>query len=261
MLAVGAPVAAAMGLELSSSELAAAAVVGAGAAMLPDVDHPQATVARSLGPVTYALSKMFAKAFGGHRNGTHSLLFAAGAALFVHELLARTDGPWAALALTFFFSSLLVRTLTEADGAMCAALAAILAATLVSVAPDTGWLPWAVGMGCLWHMLADMVTPEGCPPAWPLSKARVAIPVVGHTGDWRERGIASAAGLACCWLLAVGVFSPVYRDADPAQAAPREQQRDHRPGKHDRPRRDRIRMPELLPGSSLLKRPGDRRAV
>ena len=220
MVAVGAPVAAQLGLTLSGPELAAAAVVGAGASMLPDVDHPNATVAHSLGPVTHVISKVFAKVFGGHRNGTHSLMFAGAAALATHLLLAGTGGPWAALGLTFFFCSLLVRTLTDADGLVCAAVSAILACTLVAVAPGDGWLVWAVGMGCLWHMLGDIVTPEGTPPLWPVSKVRLAVPLVGHTGDWREKGIATAAGAATCWMLWVGVFAPAYVRPAAAVAAP-----------------------------------------
>lgn len=222
MLAVGAPVAAWCGVTLTASDLAGCAVVGAGAAMLPDVDHPQATVARSLGPVTYALSRVVAKLSGGHRNGTHTIPFAILVALGLGWLLDATGGPWAALAICFFFSSLVVRTLTEAHGAVCAAVSAIVAATIVAVAPGEEWIPWAVGFGCLLHLLGDVVTPEGVPVLWLPGRRfpRVSVPLVGHCGDWRENAIAGLAGLACCWLMLSAVFLPVYRSPAPAQAKP-----------------------------------------
>jgi membrane-bound metal-dependent hydrolase YbcI (DUF457 family) len=54
--------------------LAAAATVGAAAALLPDLDIESSTVSNSLGPVTRLLSRVVALVSGGHRGGTHSLL-------------------------------------------------------------------------------------------------------------------------------------------------------------------------------------------
>ncbi len=53
--------------------------VCAGAAVLPDIDHPASTVARCLGPLTGLLARIVVIVSGGHRRGTHS---AVGAALF-----------------------------------------------------------------------------------------------------------------------------------------------------------------------------------
>jgi membrane-bound metal-dependent hydrolase YbcI (DUF457 family) len=222
MLAVGAPVAAWCGVTLSAADLAGCAVVGAGAAMLPDVDHPSATVAQSLGPVTHTLSRVVSKLFGGHRNGTHTIPFAILVAVALSWLLADTSGPWAALGICFFFTSLVVRTLTDAHGGVCAAVSAIVAATIVAVAPGEAWIPWAVGFGCVLHLLGDVVTPEGVPILWLPGRRfpRLSFPIVGHTGDWRENAIASVAGLACCWLMATAVFLPIYQDPPAAKAQP-----------------------------------------
>ena len=213
-LAAGVPALDAMGHSLSVPEIAAGTVVAAGAAMLPDLDHPQATVSHSLGKVTETISHFFAKAMGGHRNGSHSLLFAALVGAGLAWGLSNSNGPWLALGITFFFCSLVVRTLTEADGLICAALSAIIAATLITVAPNQDWLFFAVLIGCLLHDLGDILTPEGVPPLWPLSHARLSVPVIGHTGDWREKVIASACGLAACWLLAVNVYAPLWSQRD-----------------------------------------------
>ncbi|HEY9472229.1 MAG TPA: metal-dependent hydrolase, partial [Mycobacteriales bacterium] len=79
--------------------LAAGTVVAAGAALLPDLDHPRATVARSLGPVTGALSKVVAAVSGGHRQATHSVagvLLAAG----LFGVAGSAGGWWAWVPVT-----------------------------------------------------------------------------------------------------------------------------------------------------------------
>src|SRR5579859_3401709 len=47
----------------------AGALVTAGAALLPDADHPSATIAHSLPPVSRALCAGIGAVSGGHRNG------------------------------------------------------------------------------------------------------------------------------------------------------------------------------------------------
>ncbi len=56
-------------------------VLCAGAALLPDLDHPSGLMADTLGPVTHLLARGVAQAAGGHRQATHSLLFGLAAAL------------------------------------------------------------------------------------------------------------------------------------------------------------------------------------
>lgn len=208
------------GTSLSIPEIAAGTVVCAGASMLPDLDHPQATAARSLGPVTGVMSKALNTVAGGHRQGSHSLLFAFLAAIGTAWLLAATSGPWAALILCFFFSSLALRVLTEASGLISGGLAALVAATLISLAPEADWLWLAIGIGCLLHMLGDILTPEGVPPLWPVSDWRLRFPIIGHTGDWREGVIAGACGILTLVLLATTVFIPLWQQdrPEPAQA-------------------------------------------
>ncbi|GIH95278.1 metal-dependent hydrolase [Planobispora siamensis] len=69
-LAVG--VAAGVVLDLPAAPLAVGAIVCAGAAVLPDIDHPDATMAKTFGPVTGLLAWIVNRLSGGHRNGTHS---------------------------------------------------------------------------------------------------------------------------------------------------------------------------------------------
>jgi len=62
---------------LPAGQLAAAAGVTAAFALLPDIDEPNSTVSRRLGPVSRAVSKVTNGLAGGHRMATHSLLFVA----------------------------------------------------------------------------------------------------------------------------------------------------------------------------------------
>ncbi|TDC01692.1 hydrolase [Micromonospora fluostatini] len=93
--------------------VAAGAAVAAGYALLPDIDHPDSTIARSLGPVTRGLARVTAAGSaalrrigcahcerrpdqGGHRALTHTALFAAAAGATV-AALASWGGPAAGL--------------------------------------------------------------------------------------------------------------------------------------------------------------------
>jgi membrane-bound metal-dependent hydrolase YbcI (DUF457 family) len=194
---------------LTNSELVAATVICAGAAMVPDLDHPMATVSRSLGPVTWFLSRVVSRLAGGHRKGTHSLLFAVGLTVGLSALIRAVPGPVVPLCLAFFLSSLAVRTLTEADGAICAALSAAVATVIVmATRADYGWLAPAIGLGLILHDVADVLTIEGVALFWPLSSKNVRLPLVGTTGGGRERVVAGLCGLLACWLYASSVVIP-----------------------------------------------------
>src|SRR5690625_1275056 len=60
-------------LDLAGPEVLAGAVVAAGAALLPDIDHPSATIARSAGTASKLASSAVGSA-AGHRGATHTLL-------------------------------------------------------------------------------------------------------------------------------------------------------------------------------------------
>lgn len=73
--------------HLTPAETVFGTVACAGAAVLPDIDHPDAGVSRTFGPLTRAFAKFVAWVSGGHRNGTHSLL---GCAVFTVAAFAAT---------------------------------------------------------------------------------------------------------------------------------------------------------------------------
>ena len=100
--------------------------VCAGAALLPDIDSPGSTVSRSLGALTWGLSKVVNKvswAFysatsgpkdnhrdGGHRTLTHTGAFAVVVSIGVTALTG-WGGRYAVLAVLFFMASLAIRGL------------------------------------------------------------------------------------------------------------------------------------------------------
>src|SRR5256885_6898424 len=80
-------------MSLSPTQIAAGTLVCAGAALLPDMDHHDGTIANTFGIVTRLICRFVAWISGGHRHATHSLLFAAGMGagawwLATHERIA-----------------------------------------------------------------------------------------------------------------------------------------------------------------------------
>jgi len=174
----------------------AGAVLTAGAALLPDLDHPPATVSRSLGPVTKALSHAVNGASvsiynisrtkhdphrdGGHRTFTHTAIFAAFAGIVTTALVA-LNNPWVTGALLFFFCGLGVRGLLHEWDHKADAFV-IMASSLIITAVCWNWVhhginrpQWcglAVAVGCLAHCLGDLITEEGCPVFWPIPLGR-----------------------------------------------------------------------------------------
>jgi membrane-bound metal-dependent hydrolase YbcI (DUF457 family) len=113
-----------------------------------------------------------------------------------------------ALVITIFASSLLLRVLTESSGLICFMLAAVLGGAAVLATGDSyGWITGAAFIGYGLHLLGDIVTTEGIPPFYPLGH-RVALPLIGTTDHWRERGAGIACGFVAFYLMVVMVFLP-----------------------------------------------------
>jgi membrane-bound metal-dependent hydrolase YbcI (DUF457 family) len=152
----------------------------AGAALLPDLDHPEATIAWTFGPPSRALAKFVHRVSGGHRHATHSLAFAAAVPFLV----------WAgdaALGRGFAFTLLSVLFAFGVRGLHLAPSLVMLTATALSgvvwfLLPDLSWLPWSVAAGILAHLAGDCLTKEGCPLLWP-RPAHYMLPLVQRTGN------------------------------------------------------------------------------
>jgi membrane-bound metal-dependent hydrolase YbcI (DUF457 family) len=200
--------------------------------VLPDLDEPGSTIARTFGFLTGVFAWIVHKLSGGHRKGTHSLL---GVALLTAGCWAagswqrgawaaggRLAHPWhlvpAGLILALLFASGL-RALrigghyADAAGIALAALVIWKGWDLVLVAVTSRKVPvLAVGtaLGMLAHLAGDMCTHDGCPLLYPVSRHEF--------GLLPERIRITTNKLAEHWvvtpLLLAGLAYFTWRDAD-----------------------------------------------
>lgn len=218
-IAAAPTVAAQAGRPMNTTVVLASAFCCAGAALWPDWDHPQATLAHTIGPFTQLLSRVIGGLAGGHRHGTHTLAFCvlAGAATTLLSALPARVGDvslpvnWGALALVWFLAYTVMLTLGLTvgrgrglgDGIYAVQAVAVVAVVERLVPGQWWWLPWAVGVGCLLHCVQDMLTSGGLTWFWrPISRAPARIPCCGDTGGPGEALLAGAAGLGLLWVSA-----------------------------------------------------------
>jgi membrane-bound metal-dependent hydrolase YbcI (DUF457 family) len=197
-----------LGAHLDTAELAAGTLVACGAAMLPDLDHPQATLARCLPPASKWLSHIVNILAGGHRKGTHTIWCWAAVGFLTYWALKLQVGPLVALGISIFAALLMLRVLTESDGLICLLLAFVLGgAAVLAAGTDYTWITHAVVIGFGLHLLGDIVTTEGIPPFDPLPP-NIAIPIIGKVGGPVEQGTGALCGLIAFYLLVSTVFLP-----------------------------------------------------
>lgn len=185
-LAIGAFLPVEWGGATSAAEVFVFAGVTAGAALLPDLDTPQSTLARSFGLVSRAVAHLTESASktlyrltmtrkdtpinNGHRTATHTLWFAllAGAGT---AALVSTFGRNSAIAVLFFMVGLAIRGLApdwakKQDWAYVTGLSLALAVTVWFALPSSvssTALGAAVTTGVVVHLLGDMLTKRGVP--------------------------------------------------------------------------------------------------
>lgn len=173
--------------QLGVAQSFAAAAICSGAALLPDIDNPSATVSRVFGSLSQWFSRRVNDASaavydltktardkdrdGGHRGVTHTWPFAVAvgagstaAAQFFPGLLTVLF-LCLSLALRGLLGVLAKRVGWLVTTATSAALTAIAAFWLP---PSSTWLGILVGLGCLVHCWGDSLTLQGCPWMWPI---------------------------------------------------------------------------------------------
>lgn len=172
------------------------ALVCAGAALVPDLDHPGATAARTFGGASEAVARAVASASrgvhratrarwdredsDGHRTVTHTLVFAVAAGLAAW-VLARVHPALVVFPLACLgVRALMPNLLSQRDGWAGSALRSVpvvvlLGAALTWVSLDhlvptynALWLGAMTGLGCFVHCLGDSLTRAGCPWLWPV---------------------------------------------------------------------------------------------
>jgi membrane-bound metal-dependent hydrolase YbcI (DUF457 family) len=183
--------------------ISAGVLATAGAALLPDLDHPEATIAHTFGPVSKAAARIVHRMSGGHRHATHSLLFAVAAPLATWVMLA-FGGIWFAIPALFVLFAFGVRALHLAPSLTLTVATVTTGAAWFVLRGDYGWLPWSVGIGVLAHLAGDCLTKEGCPLLWP-HRAHYMLPIVQRTGNRVETMLISPLfALGTVALLAFG---------------------------------------------------------
>ena len=195
--------------HIETKDLIFGTFITAGAALLPDIDHPNGTIAHSVGPVTHNLCRGIEKISGGHRHATHSFAFVAAVAY----------GTWAGehyigrpftLGLVFFMLVLAVRALNlcpPGEGLDAYGPCVLLAGggTLLMdrwIASTPVWLPFAIGLGALTHLAGDCLTVKGCRLFWPFT-LRTEIPLIARTGNKMETWFLAPA-------MAIGAAAILY---------------------------------------------------
>jgi len=228
----------------SPLEIAVGTAVCAGGALLPDIDlsgrvrtgEGGATVAHTFGRVSLAVAEVAEKfslvvynltrlrddpeRANGHRTLTHTLPFAAGMGALT-TWACNAGGTWAVLGVLFLMLGLALRglfhTFAEKLGwLLITALSAGAAyGTYVLLPADRGYplLGFAVGVGCLVHMLGDIITRAGVPIPWPIPTGRrlwrmVGVPnvvalEVGGKGEAFLRGALTVVSVAAAVALVV----------------------------------------------------------
>ncbi|MET8679526.1 metal-dependent hydrolase [Streptomyces sp. NPDC004647] len=202
--------------------LVVGALICAGAALAPDLDHKSATISRAFGPISrgvcevtdklsyavYKATKMQGdpRRTGGHRTLTHTWLWAVliGTGTAV---LAMTGGRWAVLAVLFVHMVLAVEGLLwRAARVSSDVLVWLLGATSAWILADilhkpgngADWLFTAPGQEYLWlglpivlgalvHDIGDALTVSGCPILWPIPIGRKRWYPVGPPKPMRFR--------------------------------------------------------------------------
>lgn len=158
-------------LAVSIPQAIAGTLVAGGAGLLPDVDHPDATIAHTWEPVSVWLAEAVQAIAGKHRSVTHSLAFTLAVTAACAASAARWPLPTVA-AVTAVCGAWVLRLhgprQLRADRPTAAIAATVAACVVAALVPAGPWLPAAVGIGCASHLAADLVTPGPIPVLWPL---------------------------------------------------------------------------------------------
>lgn len=195
-------------LNATAMQAGVGAVCTAGAALLPDLDHPQATATHTFGPVTQVLCWVTRRLAGGHRRGTHSLLgimvFAGLAALAARANLAAATTLWLLVALA-------VRVVRQRAPAIERLAVAVGTASgawwlVTRYGLDPWFLPVAVALGTAVHVVGDLMTKQGARVLWPATARSFRIASL-DTGRAVERRLVAPALWAALAVL-------LYRAAD-----------------------------------------------
>lgn len=163
-----------LALHLPLTQTALLAGLSAGAGVLPDLDHPQATLAHTFGFLTKAFAWCVGRICGGHRHGSHTLaavgVFSAiayAAVAFRHDLAGRIV---LGVLLTLIVAGALTGLRLGGHAADLLAVAAAIA--MCSTGEGLGLVALATAIGCGAHLVTDALTDTGVPLLLPFTGRR-----------------------------------------------------------------------------------------
>lgn len=215
------------------------AIIAAGAALLPDADHHSATIAHSVPLAGKIVTGVVEHAAGGHRKGTHTIWAVAGvlALSFLLRFAMWDSHSWmgsvclgaglSAMALSAFALKVIRSVWFVRSWAQAWLLGTVIGfAVMVLIPGDQTWLPVAITVGFVVHLLGDMLTVGGIawiypivpkPPLWwqasPILKhlwqknGYAGVPVLGLTGSMREWALGGAVTLYVVWAVLLTSFA------------------------------------------------------
>ncbi len=181
-----------------------------GMALLPDLDHESSTAARMWGPLSRLLAGLVVRIGQGHRGATHDVVVAPvvlGGAAYLASF-----HRWAAMVVLALAIGLALRACHfvipgeyEKSWPINLLASAAGAWWLVDngAATHAQWLPYAVAVGVLVHIVGDSLT-EGSVPipfSWLDGKPNRMGKGPLTTGRWYEHLIASGLLIASAFLL------------------------------------------------------------
>lgn len=201
----------AVAVHVTLPQAAAGLIVAAGAGLLPDLDLPQSSPSRAFPPVSTEVARCVHWAAAGHRQRTHTLVVTA--AVMAAVWAAAGADRWWTISIVFVLAVFVARVLGPRRVHGMVASFAVGAAVTWAVwrwVPVGVWLPEAVGVGYLAHLLVDCLSVEGVPLLWPACSYRFRLPVV-PVNSVREHLVGSASLLGAGWLGWLAIAPAVAR--------------------------------------------------
>jgi membrane-bound metal-dependent hydrolase YbcI (DUF457 family) len=214
------------GIGESAGSVLTFAAVCAGAALLPDLDHPSSTVTRRFAVASWAacyavrpLSRLVYDLTrgrrdtgrGSHRGLTHTVVGAVLLGLALNLASARFGTP-VLVGTLFVCIALAIKGLDSlVPGPPSLVIAAGLTYAVEHVVPGgtagtAGWLGTAVTLGMVVHSVGDAVTETGAPLLWPLPIRQRRWYPVGSPRPLRFR----TGGRVEAWLVAPALTLAVF---------------------------------------------------
>jgi membrane-bound metal-dependent hydrolase YbcI (DUF457 family) len=193
----------ALGAPIDGGHAAAFTLVAVGCSVLPDCDHPEGCVAHSLGRPTRWACQEIHDAHHGHRNGTHSIPWAAipGTLTAVATWLGGIPAAGVVVALSTLWALMgwpiaqkvcrprrrrhALLSFRARDRALDLVVALAAGVIVPQLVAPGWWLPGAVVTGCWLHLVGDAPTETPIPWFWPFSDWRWAAGWF-PTGGWWE---------------------------------------------------------------------------